>query len=119
MAGEDHWPTAIQLAEKGRTLNVSFESGETFALPAEFLRVSSPSAEVQGHDPSQKITVPGKKNVAIARVEPVGSYAVRLVFDDGHESGIFTWEYLFDLGARQTELWNAYLAELAAKNLHR
>jgi DUF971 family protein len=119
VAGEDHWPTAIQLADEGRTLKVSFESGETFALPAEFLRVSSPSAEVQGHDPSQKITVPGKKNVAIARVEPVGSYAVRLAFDDRHESGIFTWEYLFDLGARQAELWQAYLAELAAKNLHR
>ena len=72
MTGEDHWPTAIQLADEGRTLKVTFESGETFALPAEFLRVHSPSAEVQGHDPSQKITVPGKKNVIIARVEPVG-----------------------------------------------
>jgi DUF971 family protein len=116
MTGEDHWPTAIQLADEGRTLKVSFESGETFALPAEFLRVHSPSAEVQGHDPSQKITVPGKKNVVIARVEPVGSYAVRLAFDDRHDSGIFTWEYLFDLGVRQAELWQAYLAELAAKN---
>ena len=119
MTGEDHWPTAIQLADEGRTLKVTFESGESFALPAEFLRVSSPSAEVQGHDPSQKITVPGKKNVLIAGVEPVGAYAVRLVFGDGHASGIFTWEYLFDLGARQAELWQAYLAELAAKNLHR
>jgi DUF971 family protein len=119
MTGEDHWPTAIQLADQGRTLKVSFESGETFALPAEFLRVNSPSAEVQGHDPSQKVTVPGKKNVLIASVEPVGAYAARLVFGDGHASGIFTWEYLFNLGARQAELWQAYLAELAAKNLHR
>ena len=119
MAGEEHWPTAIRLADRGRTLSVDFESGESFALPAEFLRVSSPSAEVQGHAASQKVTVPGKKDVAIARAEPVGSYAVRLVFDDGHDSGFFTWDYLFDLGARQAELWQAYLDELAAKNLHR
>jgi DUF971 family protein len=119
VTGEDHWPTAIHLADQGKTLNISFEGGETFALPAEFLRVSSPSAEVQGHDPSQKVTVPGKRNVAIARVEPVGNYAVRLVFDDGHDSGFFTWVYLFDLGARQAELWQAYLDELAAKKLQR
>jgi DUF971 family protein len=119
VAGEDHWPTAIRLADQGKTLNIEFESGEAFALPAEFLRVSSPSAEVQGHDPSQKITVPGKKNVAIAGVEPVGNYAVRLAFDDGHGSGFYTWTYLFDLGARQAELWQAYLVELAAKNLQR
>jgi DUF971 family protein len=119
VAGEEVWPTAIHLAEQGRSLNVSFESGESFALPAEFLRVSSPSAEVQGHDPSQKVTVPGKKNVAILRVEPVGNYAVRLVFDDGHDSGFYTWVYLFDLGARQAELWQAYLIELEAKKLQR
>jgi DUF971 family protein len=119
VAGEDHWPQAIQLADQGKTLKVTFESGEIFALPAEFLRVSSPSAEVQGHDPSQKVTVPGKKNVAIARVEPVGNYAVRLVFDDGHDSGFYTWVYLFELGARQAELWQAYLDELAAKKLQR
>ncbi|MGO9390262.1 gamma-butyrobetaine hydroxylase-like domain-containing protein [Rhodoblastus sp.] len=119
MAAEEHWPTAIRLADQGRTLGIDFESGESFALPAEFLRVSSPSAEVQGHAASQRVTVAGKKNVAIAKAEPVGSYAVRLVFDDGHDSGFFTWEYLFDLGSRRPELWQAYLDELAAKNLHR
>jgi DUF971 family protein len=119
MTAKDHWPTAIRLAKEGRTLEVSFESGETFSLPAEFLRVSSPSAEVQGHAPEQKVTVAGKKNVAILRTEPVGNYAVRLVFDDLHDSGFFTWDYLFELGAGHTQLWQAYLDALDAKNLHR
>jgi DUF971 family protein len=119
MSGKDHWPTAIRLTERGRVLEVSFETGESFSLPAEFLRVNSPSAEVQGHTPAQKITVAGKKNVAILRTEPVGSYAVRLVFDDGHDSGFFTWDYLFELGARQPELWQAYLDDIATKKLHR
>jgi DUF971 family protein len=119
MTMEAHWPTAIRLADGGGALHVDFESGESFALPAEYLRVSSPSAEVQGHEPSQKVTVPGKKNVAILRTEPVGNYAARLVFDDGHDSGFYTWDYLFDLGARQDEIWQVYLDELAAKNLHR
>ncbi len=119
MTSEEHWPTAIRLAEQGRVLEATFESGETFALPAEFLRVSSPSAEVQGHGPGQKVTVAGKKNVAILSTEPVGNYAVRLVFDDMHDSGFFTWDYLFELGARQPQLWQAYLNELAAKNLYR
>jgi DUF971 family protein len=116
---EAHWPTAIRLADAGRTLQVDYDSGECFALPAEYLRVSSPSAEVQGHTPSEKVTVPGKINVAILRAEPIGNYAARLVFDDGHDSGFYTWEYLFELGARQSELWQAYLDELAAKNLRR
>lgn len=119
MTNEAHWPTAIRLKDEGHNLEVEFESGEAFALPAEFLRVNSPSAEVQGHAPGQKTTVAGKKNVAIIKAEPVGSYAVRLVFDDMHDSGFFTWDYLFDLGARRKELWRDYLDELAAKNLHR
>ncbi len=119
MTNETHWPTAIRLTDQGHVLHIDFESGESFALPAELLRVSSPSAEVQGHHASQKITVAGKKNVAIARAEPVGSYATRLVFDDGHDSGFYTWDYLFELGARQDEIWRAYLDELAAKHLHR
>jgi DUF971 family protein len=119
MTEKEHWPTGIRLAEQGRMLEVSFESGEIFSLPAEFLRVSSPSAEVQGHTPAQKITVANKKNVAILRTEPIGNYAVRLVFDDMHDSGFFTWDYLFELGARQPQLWQAYLDDLAAKNLHR
>ncbi len=119
MTNETHWPTAIGLKDEGHSLHVTFESGEAFALPAEFLRVNSPSAEVQGHAPGQKKTVAGKKDVAIIKAEPVGSYAVRLVFDDMHDSGFFTWDYLFDLGARQAQLWQAYLDDLAAKNLHR
>ena len=119
MTSVSHWPTEIRLADEGRTLQVSFDSGESFALAAEYLRVSSPSAEVQGHTPEQKVTVAGKQNVRIARAEPVGNYAARLVFDDGHDSGFFTWDYLFTLGAEHEKLWQAYLDELAAKRLHR
>jgi len=116
---ESHWPTEIRLADEGRTLAVSFESGEIYALPAEYLRVSSPSAEVQGHTPAQRVTVSGKRHVAIRKAEPVGNYAVRLVFDDGHDSGFYTWDYLFALGAEHERRWAAYLDELAAKNLRR
>ena len=119
MTKDAHWPTAIRLTDAGRSLQVAFDSGETFALSAEYLRVNSPSAEVQGHGPGQKVTVAGKKNVAILQVAPVGNYAVRLAFDDRHDSGLFTWEYLFRLGADQTGLWQAYLDELAARNLAR
>jgi DUF971 family protein len=116
---ETHWPTEIRLAEGGKMLQVAFESGEAFALPAEYLRVSSPSAEVQGHTPAQKVTVAGKKNVTIRQAEPIGNYAARLVFDDGHDSGFYSWDYLFTLGAEHDLRWQAYLNELAAKNLHR
>lgn len=115
----DHWPTELKLTADRRTLEVTFEDGCRFALPAEYLRVSSPSAEVQGHSPSERKTVPGKRNVQILRVEPVGHYAVRLAFDDMHDSGIFTWTYLHELGARHDEKWSAYLAELEAKGLSR
>ncbi|HEX5507736.1 MAG TPA: DUF971 domain-containing protein, partial [Pseudolabrys sp.] len=91
----------------------------TFDLPAEYLRVKSPSAEVQGHSPDQRQTVPGKRNVAILEVLPVGNYAVRLVFDDMHSTGIFDWNYLRELGRKYSEYWQAYLDELAAKNLTR
>ena len=114
-----HWPTQIRLTDEGRSLHVAFDTGEAFTLSAEYLRVCSPSAEVQGHSPSQKQTVPGKKNVAILKVEPVGNYAVRLSFDDFHDTGIFTWRYLYQLGAEKAELWQAYLDDLAAKHLHR
>lgn len=119
MTSDSHWPTTIRVADEGRTLHVAFESGESYALSAEFLRVSSPSAEVQGHTPEQKITVSGKQDVRIARAEPVGQYAARLVFDDGHDSGFYTWDYLFTLGCEQEKLWRAYLDELAAKHLRR
>jgi len=113
------WPTEIRLSADKRSLAVSFEDGKSFSIPAELLRVNSPSAEVQGHAPSQRITVAGKKDVRITAVEPVGSYAVRLVFDDGHDSGLYTWTFLHETGRDQEALFAAYLAELEAKGLSR
>jgi DUF971 family protein len=94
-------PTEIRLRTKSRLLQVSFADGSQYELPFEYLRVNSPSAEVQGHGPGQKVTVTGKENVLIKAVEPVGHYAVKLVFDDGHDSGLFTWKYLRELGEKQ------------------
>ena len=113
------WPSEIRLAKDKRTLHVSFEDGSAFELPAEYLRVMSPSAEVQGHSPSERKTVPGKRDVQILAVDPVGNYAVKLRFDDMHDTGIYGWEYLHELGAKQTEKWREYLAELEAKGLSR
>jgi DUF971 family protein len=113
------WPTEIKLDAEKRTLTVAFDDGKSFALPAELLRVLSPSAEVQGHSPEQRITVPGKKNVRILRLEPVGNYAVRIVFDDGHNTGLYVWDYLRDLGEHQDERFRSYLNELAGKGLTR
>ena len=118
MASE-RWPTELRLSKDKRTLHVAFEDGAAFDLPAEYLRVTSPSAEVQGHSPAERKTVPGKREVAILGVEPVGNYAVKLVFDDGHDTGIYGWDYLYRLGAEQGEKWQAYLDELAAKGLSR
>ena len=112
-------PEEIRLKDKGRLLTVSFDDGCVFDLSAEYLRVHSPSAEVQGHAASQRKTVGGKINVAIRDILPVGHYAVRLVFDDGHDSGLFTWGYLHELGHRQGEKWLAYEMELKAKGLSR
>ena len=113
------WPTEIRLSKDKRTLHVAFDDGGAFDLPAEYLRVSSPSAEVQGHSPSERKTVPGKKNVMIIGVEPVGNYAVKLMFDDMHSTGLFGWDYLYELGVNQDENWHNYLAELDAKGLTR
>jgi DUF971 family protein len=113
------WPTELRLRKAGHGLLVSFDTGESFELPAELLRVRSPSAEVQGHAPSERITVPGKRDVAIIEVHPVGNYAVRLVFDDLHGSGIFTWEYFHDFGHNLDRYWREYLDELAEKGLSR
>ena len=113
------WPTEIRLSKDKHTLTVVFEGGEALAIPAELLRVQSPSAEVQGHGAGQRKTVPGKRNVAILAIEPVGSYAVRLRFDDMHDTGIYTWAYLRDLGTRKDEMMAAYEAELADKGLSR
>lgn len=112
-------PSELRLAKDRKTLTVSFESGEKFDLSAEFLRVLSPSAEVQGHTPSQRQTVPGKRNVEIMSLTPVGHYAVRITFTDLHDSGIYSWDYLWQLGAEREERWAAYLAELAEKGLSR
>jgi len=112
-------PKELRVSKDRHTLTVTFPDHSPMGLPAEMLRVLSPSAEVQGHSPEQRVTVPGKRNVGIARLEPVGNYAVRIVFDDGHETGIFTWAYLHTLGHEGAGRWQGYLDELAAKNLSR
>ncbi|MBP0445419.1 DUF971 domain-containing protein [Roseomonas sp. SSH11] len=112
-------PTEIRLNRTERRLEVAFDDGSHFSLPAEYLRVESPSAEVQGHGPGQKTLVHGKRMVGITGVEPVGQYAVRLIFDDRHDSGIYSWETLHRLGREYETRWPAYLAELEAKGLSR
>lgn len=113
------WPVEIRVAKDRRSLNVSFDDGSTADLSAEMLRVMSPSAEVQGHSPEQRQTVGGKINVQILKIDPVGNYAIRILFDDTHDSGLFTWTYLHQLGAEKETRWAAYLEELAAKGLTR
>jgi DUF971 family protein len=113
------WPSEIRLHKDRKTLSVAFEKAGSFDLAAEYLRVKSPSAEVQGHSADERKTVPGKRNVGIMEVIPVGNYAVRLVFDDMHSTGIFGWDYLLDLGCNYARYWQEYLDELAAKNLSR
>jgi DUF971 family protein len=113
------WPTEIRLKQDRRTLGVVFDDGVAHDITAEMLRVLSPSAEVQGHSPEQRKTIGGKQNVSIAAVDPVGNYAVRLTFDDGHNTGIFTWSYLRKLGDEREKLWAEHLAELKAKGLPR
>ena len=113
------WPTELRLRKDRKVLIVTFDSGERFELPAEYLRVKSPSAEVQGHSEEERKTVPGKRNVEILEVLPVGNYAVRLVFDDLHSTGIFGWGYLHDLGGSYASYWQDYLDERAAKNMER
>jgi DUF971 family protein len=113
------WPLEIRVKQAERRLEVDFDDGAKFAFPAELLRVESPSAEVQGHTPSQKVTVGGKRNVGIVRLEPVGNYAVRILFDDGHSTGIYSWSYLRQLGEEQESLWANYLAQVEAQGLSR
>jgi len=113
------WPTELKVDKEKQSLTVRFDDGQSFTLPAELLRVLSPSAEVQGHSPEQRVTVPGKKNVRILRLEPVGNYAVRIVFDDGHDTGLYVWAYLRDLGENQDARFRSYLGELTAKGLSR
>jgi DUF971 family protein len=113
------WPTELRLHKDRKTLTVTYEGGENFDLTAEYLRVKSPSAEVQGHSAEERKTVPGKRNVAIIEVLPVGNYAVRLVFDDLHSTGIYGWDYLRELGRKHDDYWQDYLDELTGQNLSR
>lgn len=112
-------PTEIRLKKAEKILKVSFSDGHNFEYPAELLRVESPSAEVQGHSPSQKQIIAGRRHVGIMSLDPVGNYAVRLNFDDLHNTGIFSWGYLYDLGLEQDAVWETYLANLAANDMSR
>ena len=105
-------PTEIKLHQKSRVLEIAFADGARFRLPCEFLRVYSPSAEVRGHGPGQEVLQTGKKEVGIARIEPVGQYAVQLHFSDGHDTGIYSWDLLYDYGTRQDEMWRHYLKRM-------
>jgi DUF971 family protein len=115
----EHWPTELRVSKDRRCLTVAFDDGQRFDLSAEMLRVLSPSAEVQGHGPGQRVTVPGKRNVAILAVTQTGNYAVRIGFDDLHETGIYTWSYLRELGEKGDELFAAYERELDEKGMTR
>lgn len=113
------WPLDIAYDPATKTLTVSFDDRRTFALPAEYLRVESPSAEVQGHSPAERKIVPGCRHVGISAIDPVGNYAVRLIFDDGHDTGIYSWALLHELGRDREQRWTRYLAGLADRGLSR
>jgi DUF971 family protein len=113
------WPAELRLYKDRKKLAVTFDDGARFELPAEYLRVRSPSAEVQGHSPAERRIVAGKSDVQILELHPIGNYAVRIVFDDTHSTGIFSWDYLFELGRNREKYWREYLDELAAKKLSR
>jgi DUF971 family protein len=118
-AGDKPTPTEIKLHQKSRVLEISFSDSSRFELPYEFLRVYSPSAEVRGHGPGQEVLQVGKKDVDILSLEPVGSYAVQPHFSDGHGTGIYSWDYLYDLGTNRQSLWQTYLERLQAAGAHR
>lgn len=117
--GSTHWPEEIKVRKAEKRLDVTFEDGAAFEIPAELLRVESPSAEVQGHGPDEKKLVSGRSHVGIIGVEPVGNYAIKIVFDDLHDSGIYTWDYLYWMGANQDQMWREYEAALAQAGLSR
>lgn len=112
-------PTEIRLRRAEKRIEIDFDDGASFQLPAEYLRVESPSAEVQGHGPNERKTIAGRRHVGIMTIEPVGNYAVRLMFDDLHDTGIFSWELLHELGRDYNKRWHAYLDALKAKGLSR
>jgi len=118
-AGATRWPVELRLKKAEKLLEVAYDDGSRFRLPAEYLRVESPSAEVQGHGPGQKTLVAGRAHVGIIALEPVGNYAVRITFDDLHDTGIYSWSYLYELGVEQEARWRAYLEGLAANGLSR
>ena len=115
----EHWPGEIRYLAADKRLEVDFDNGVTFTYPAELLRVESPSAEVQGHGPDDKKVMAGRRHVGILEIEPVGNYAVRIKFDDLHDTGIFSWQYLYQLGRDQDDIWQAYLSALEAQGLSR
>lgn len=115
----EFWPTQIKVAKDRQRLTVAFSDDVAYELSAEMLRVLSPSAEVKGHGPGQEVTVPGKRNVTIIAIQPTGNYAIRIGFDDGHDTGIYTWTYLRELGERGGEMFGDYEGQLAAKGLSR
>jgi len=112
-------PTEIKLHQLSRRLEIAFDNGTRFELPYEFLRVYSPSAEVRGHGPGQEVLQVGKKDIAIKGIEPVGSYAVTLTFSDGHDTGIYSWDYLYELGANYVALWGRYVNRMEAAGASR
>ena len=114
-----HWPAELRLKQAEKRLEIDFDDGSRFVLPAEYLRVESPSAEVQGHGPGQKTVVAGRRHVGILALEPVGNYAVRIRFDDLHDTGIYSWQYLYELGQEQATRWAAYEAALSERGLSR
>ncbi len=117
--GLKHKPKEIRVKRAEKVIEIDFDDGRSFCLPAEFLRVESPSAEVQGHTPSQKQIVAGRRHVGILDVEPVGTYAIRIKFDDLHDTGIYSWDTLYEYGLRRDEMWQAYLQALEARGLSR
>ena len=116
---EAPWPVELRLKKAEKRLEITFDDGKRFSLPAEYLRVESPSAEVQGHGPGEKTVVAERAHVGIMDLEPVGNYAVRIKFDDLHDTGIFSWDYLYQLGVEHDRRWHDYLAALAARGLSR
>ena len=116
---EPHQPTAITLHQRSRMLEVGFDDGKSFRIPFELMRIYSPSAEVKGHGPGQEVLQTGKRDVTLVALEPVGNYAVKPVFSDGHDTGIFSWDLLYELGSKQSQLWAEYEARLAAAGVDR
>ncbi len=119
VGGSKHWPSELRLKRAEKVLEIDFDDGSKFALPAEILRVESPSAEVQGHSSSEKKVVAGRRHVGILKIEPVGHYAIRISFDDMHNTGIFSWTYLYQLGKNLENVWTDYLEALAERGLSR